>query len=122
MDEAFFMYFEEVDFCRRALQGGWSCWYVPQARVVHLVGQSSGVTASDSSRRPRPGYWFESRSHYFRKHLGFTGKKLADVLWAGGYAAQYPFRKLLGRPAPDPPGLWRDFVRHNFWQRSSSHG
>ena len=44
LDEGYFMYFEEVDFCRRARRAGWACWYVPSARVVHLVGQSSGVT------------------------------------------------------------------------------
>ena len=44
------MYFEEVDFCHRARRAGWPCWYVPAARVVHLVGQSSGVT--DPRSRP----------------------------------------------------------------------
>jgi N-acetylglucosaminyl-diphospho-decaprenol L-rhamnosyltransferase len=36
MDEDFFLYFEEVDYCRRAQQAGWECWYVPDSRVVHL--------------------------------------------------------------------------------------
>ena len=31
MDEGFFMYFEEVDFCHRARRAGWPCWYVPGA-------------------------------------------------------------------------------------------
>ena len=48
LDEGYFMYFEEVDFCRRARRAGWPCWYAPSSRVVHLVGQSSGVT--DPSR------------------------------------------------------------------------
>ena len=47
MDEGYFLYFEEVDFCLRAHRAGWHCWYVPASRVVHLVGQSSGVTGAD---------------------------------------------------------------------------
>ena len=41
LDEHYFMYFEEVDFCLRARKAGWTCWYVPEARVVHLVGQGA---------------------------------------------------------------------------------
>ncbi len=44
MDEGFFLYFEEVDFCKRANDAGWKCWYIPTSRVVHFVGRSSGVT------------------------------------------------------------------------------
>ena len=29
MDEGFFLYFEEVDYCVRARESGWECWYVP---------------------------------------------------------------------------------------------
>ena len=45
LDDDYFLYFEEVDFCRR-LAAGWPCWYVPVSRVVHLVGQSLGVTGA----------------------------------------------------------------------------
>jgi GT2 family glycosyltransferase len=34
-DEAFFLYYEDVDFCRRAQAQGWSVWYEPALRVVH---------------------------------------------------------------------------------------
>ena len=58
MDEGYFMYFEEVDFCHRARCAGWPCWYVPAAHVVHLVGRSSGVTDPSAAQRRRPSYWF----------------------------------------------------------------
>ena len=32
LDENYFMYFEEEDFCLRARKAGWSCWYVPQCK------------------------------------------------------------------------------------------
>ena len=49
LDEGYFMYFEEVDFCLKAARAGWPCWYVPSSRVVHLVGQSSGVTRAKAA-------------------------------------------------------------------------
>ncbi len=35
MDEAFFLYYEDVDFCQRAKAMGWSVWYEPAVQVVH---------------------------------------------------------------------------------------
>ncbi len=41
MDERFFMYFEDTDWCRRFHQKGWEVWYVPQAVMVHYYGRWS---------------------------------------------------------------------------------
>ncbi len=41
MDEAYFMFNEDVDWCRRMRLGGWAVVYVPDARVVHQIGASS---------------------------------------------------------------------------------
>jgi GT2 family glycosyltransferase len=41
LDEAFFMFTEEVDLCYRLLQRGWSVYWVPMARIVHYGGQST---------------------------------------------------------------------------------
>ena len=62
LDEGYFLYFEETDFCLRARRAGWKCWYVPDSRVVHLVGQSSGLKDDAPVRGPMPRYWFASRS------------------------------------------------------------
>lgn len=35
MDERFFLYFEDVDWCFRMGRQGWKVWYVPQAEMVH---------------------------------------------------------------------------------------
>jgi GT2 family glycosyltransferase len=40
-DERFFMYCEEIDLCRRVKAAGWEIYAVPQAEIVHLVGQST---------------------------------------------------------------------------------
>jgi N-acetylglucosaminyl-diphospho-decaprenol L-rhamnosyltransferase len=40
-DEGYWMYAEEVDWCRRCREAGWAIWQVPAARVVHAGGASS---------------------------------------------------------------------------------
>jgi N-acetylglucosaminyl-diphospho-decaprenol L-rhamnosyltransferase len=35
LDEAFFLYYEDVDFCRRAADAGWTVWYNPELEVTH---------------------------------------------------------------------------------------
>lgn len=117
MDESFFLYFEEVDFCYRAKQAGFECWYVPQSRVIHLVGQSSGVTSARLGRRPR--YWFESRARFWLKHYGIAHKFCSDLAWAGGRIV-FHLRSLIQRkPNPYPPHLLLDFVRFNFGNRDA---
>jgi N-acetylglucosaminyl-diphospho-decaprenol L-rhamnosyltransferase len=81
MDEGYFLYFEEVDYCRVAGSAGWRVWYVPEARVMHLEGAATQVTDKD---KRRPGYWYESRRRYFVRHYGIAGLMAADILWAIG--------------------------------------
>jgi hypothetical protein len=113
LDEAFFLYFEEVDLCRRARRAGFECWYVPSARAVHLVGRATGVSGPESRLRRRPRYWFDARSRYFRKHHGRVYKVLADFAWALGFASYRVRQRLQHRPDADPPRLLRDFVLSN---------
>ncbi|MCC7350627.1 MAG: glycosyltransferase family 2 protein [Phycisphaerales bacterium] len=116
MDEAYFMYFEEVDFCLRSARAGWQCWYVPASRVVHLVGQASGVT-DPRLRKRRPAYWFESRRRYFVKNHGAMYALLADAAWTGGFALWRVRRFLQRRQDTDPPKLLGDFLRHSVFVR-----
>ncbi|MFO0808800.1 MAG: glycosyltransferase family 2 protein [Gemmataceae bacterium] len=111
MDEGFFLYFEEVDFCRRAADAGWQCWYVPTSRVVHFVSASTGVDAAGPRKRT-PTYWFASRRRYWAKHFYRRDALLANALWATGRAGWQLRRK----PAQDPPHLLGDFVRYNLWE------
>lgn len=110
MDEDFFLYFEEVDFCRRAQQAGWKCWFVPASRVVHLEGAATGIRAS-SKRRAR--YWYDSRRRFFVKHYGVTGLIAADILRATGQLSLM-LRKLLhlcaNRETSDPKWFMFDLL------------
>lgn len=112
MDEGYFLYFEETDFCRRVRAGGWPVWHVPASRVIHLEGQSTGVTGSNMAKKRRPRYWYDSRARYFRKHHGATYALFADLIFIGGFATWRLHRWLRGKADPDPPGMLADFVRH----------
>jgi len=113
MDDGYFMYYEEVDFCLRANRAGWPCWYVPESKVVHLVGQASGVTVQNTRPKRRPDYWFDSRRRYFVKNHGRLCALMTDAVFALGYAT-YRLRRLVQRkPDTDPPKLLYDFIRHS---------
>jgi GT2 family glycosyltransferase len=114
LDEGYFMYFEETDFCFRAKRAGWEVWYVPASRIIHLVGQASGVTGAQRAAKRRPRYWFDSRRRYFLHNHGAIKTILADLAWACGFALFNLIRAIRGKPRTDPPWLWWDFVRYNF--------
>lgn len=84
LDEGFYLYFDDPDYCRRAREAGWSILHCPAARVIHLVGQSNPVESLKAQGRRRPRYYYASRSRYFAKYYGLTGLWLANVLWTAG--------------------------------------
>ncbi|MBD2328097.1 glycosyltransferase family 2 protein [Alkalinema sp. FACHB-956] len=118
LDEKYFMYFEEVDFCRQAQTQGWSCWYVPQSRVIHLVGQSSGMVATKPTKR-RPQYWFNSRRRYFLKNHGWLYAAATDALWMGAYLIRRLKDAMKGAPNNEPPHLFLDFWSNSVFLKGS---
>lgn len=65
LDEGYFMYAEEVDWCFTMQRQGWQVWYEPAARVIHLGGGSSR-----NRRTAREADLYRSRVRFFRKHRG----------------------------------------------------
>jgi len=120
MDEKYFMYFEEVDFCRAAKRAGWACWYVPSSRVVHLVGAASQLSDARKHRKRRPTYWFDSRRRYFLKNHGVIYTLLADVAFAIGFALWRLRRFVQRKPDPDPPKMLGDFIRNSVILRGAA--
>lgn len=120
LDEDYFMYFEELDYCLRAHRAGWRCEYVPAARVVHLVGKSSGLVFGDAERPRLPAYWFESRRRYFVKNHGWAYAAVADLVHATAFVLWRLRRPLTGRPDTDPERFLGDFLRHSVLLRRSS--
>ncbi len=120
MDESYFLYFEETDYCLQAARAGFRAWYVPASRVVHLVGGTSGVTLRHERPKSRPRYWFESRRRYFVKNHGRIYAALADCSFAISQALWAVRVRLERRHDPDPPGLLRDFLRFTLGFGSAS--
>lgn len=117
LDDKYFMYFEEVDFCLRARRAGFVCRYVPEARIVHLIGKSSGVTNAATQNRRRPGYWFDSRRRYFVINHGLIYAALADLAFAIGFGLWRIRRAIQRKPDPDPARFLGDFVRHSVFAK-----
>ena len=72
-DEAFFLYYEEVDLCRRFRDAGYEIWYWPDIVVLHLGGESSKTVESLSMSKSgaQLTLWrMRSEFLYYRKHLG----------------------------------------------------
>ena len=65
MDEAFFMYSEEMDWQKRINEAGWKVFYHPEAQIVHLGGKSSEQVVAQ-----RHIYFQTSKVRYFQKHHG----------------------------------------------------
>ena len=63
LDERFFFFVEDAEFCRRARQHGWQVVYVPQSQVVHLRGGSSSKKNAEESLRMR---WRSEREFILR--------------------------------------------------------
>ena len=49
-DPRFFLYYEEVDHCRRAHQAGWKVYFYPKTQVVHIGGESAKADANSPTR------------------------------------------------------------------------
>jgi hypothetical protein len=95
LDEQYFMYFEDADYCRAAGLAGFEVWQEPAAGVVHLRGQSSPVKRLHAARQRLPRYYYASRARYFRKNFGWSGWLAANLLWTAGRGVSW-LRETLG--------------------------
>jgi N-acetylglucosaminyl-diphospho-decaprenol L-rhamnosyltransferase len=76
MDEQFFMYWEDADFCFRLARAGWLTIYNPRVEVLHLTGRSSA-----HARRAALIAFHRSAYRYFRKHSGRAAKVFAPCVY-----------------------------------------
>lgn len=122
MDEGYFLYFEETDFCRAAARAGWQCWYVPASRVMHIAGQATGVTTPGAAPRRRPAYWFESRRRYWIKQHGWAYAAATDLAWMACFALWQIRRIAQRKPRTDPPRMLLDFFLNSALLHTSMPG
>ncbi|MBC8254382.1 MAG: glycosyltransferase family 2 protein [Ardenticatenia bacterium] len=88
MDEDFFMYAEEIDWCMQVKRRGWDVYCVPSARIVHHSGASTRQAWDQMTEM----LW-RSRFHLFEKHYSLVFNLAARLLvrlgrWAGARCSQ----------------------------------
>ncbi|MEO1493031.1 MAG: glycosyltransferase family 2 protein [Pseudomonadota bacterium] len=106
-DSDFFLYFEEVELCRRARTAGWQIWHVAEAEVIHIEGTATGI--KQNSRHRRPPYWYRSWAHYFRKTHGRFYALATAAAWMLGALLNLGISKLRRRRPAAPERLFADF-------------
>ena len=80
LDERFFMYAEETDWCYRIKRNGWRVFGLPSAQVVHLGGQSS-QSVSDEARATL----YRSKCYFFEKNYGSFWAFLLKIILSGRF-------------------------------------
>ena len=81
LDEDYFMYFEDTEFCHRARKAGWEIMHNPEARIIHLHGGSSPLEQNKSLKKRLPRYYYESRTRLFFQTIGRQGLIVANLMW-----------------------------------------
>ena len=94
LDEGYFMYVEEVDWCRRVRARGWQVWHQPAARAVHHGGQSTRQQASAMFI----ALWRSRLRYYGRHHDPGYNAAVRLLVRLGMRAAAHRARRSL------PPG------------------
>lgn len=119
LDENYFLFFEETDFCYRAKQAGFSTWYVPESRVMHIAGQSTKVDERNAAPKRMPHYWFESRRRYFAITYGVRRAIMIDIVALLAHTLGWLKRILLLRTRTAIPHFLRDLARYSvLWPRN----
>jgi GT2 family glycosyltransferase len=77
-DPRFFLYWEEVDLCKRIEDSGYGVWALPEAVAWHIGGVSSSQDASRINGCIS-SHFFQSRRYYMVKHHGWIAATLAEL-------------------------------------------
>ena len=76
LDEGFFLYWEDADFCRRLKGAGWRTMYVPSESAMHV-----GARSSRHARRASLEAFHKSALRLYRKHAGPAGQLLTPFVF-----------------------------------------
>lgn len=83
LDEGFFMYSEELDWCKRAKQAGWQVVYIGNAQITHHGGRSSAQIAAQKHI-----YFHRSKLRYFHKYHGWLAAQALRIFLLLNYIWQ----------------------------------
>jgi GT2 family glycosyltransferase len=91
LDERFFMYFEETDWCWRAHQSGLDVWYCAETEITHLEGKAAARASRFSLEQFQKSYREFVAKHYGQKSV--WGFRVAQFF-------EYGWKSILRRLAP----------------------
>jgi GT2 family glycosyltransferase len=100
LDEKFFVYTEDADYCFRAIKARLALWYVPEAQLLHKVSSLTGGEVSDFTVR-----------YCTRNRIYFLSKSLTRPIALGWYAAYWVYQTFRCLMRRDSPNVWRMKVR-----------
>ena len=109
LDEEYFMYSEELDWCRRIKDAGWRVLYLPQAKIIHHIGKSSEQAVTD-----RHINFQRAKLRYFRKFHGRWKATLLRMLLLFIYSWQIAMEALKGLLGHRRPLRWQRI--RSYWQ------
>lgn len=109
LDENFFMYYEDIDFCLRARKVGWRVMYTPSASALHFVRRLSEKRSADRlMTEARLGQYYFVRKHFGRSWAGLLLLRyLLQLLISPLFAFGRVFRALLQRRPFSPRLGWQ---------------
>jgi len=105
MDEQYFMYNEEIDWCMQMWRAGWEVWYLPEARIVHYGGQSTRQI-----RHAMVQALYRSKVRFFRKHYGPAAAFALQSVFVAVLRVKWLIRTLAARErsSAGAPIGWHD--------------
>ncbi len=114
LEESFFMYAEDLEWCHRAATAGWEIWYEPSATVMHL-GNRSGAQAFGPGRTAA---WLQSTYAFARQAHGPAWARAYFALNATGTGARYVAARARHAVAPSDASrralaTWRPHVAYH---------
>lgn len=122
MDEGYFLYFEDAEYCLRAHRAGWRIQRSPKARMIHFRGGSAPVKSLAKARARLPAYYYSSRTRFFFQGYGHLGLWGANLMWATGRSLALT-RRLMGRRSDNAKaGEGRDIWINIFRPLGPSYG
>ena len=99
LDEGYFMYTEEADWCYRLWQQDWKVYFYPGAQIIHLGGESARRYGNNILIR-----LYTSRNRFIRKHQGVAAATVHRMIVGIGAVIRlfvFGAKKLLGKGEPD---------------------
>jgi GT2 family glycosyltransferase len=101
LDERFFMYGEELDWCLRAKRAGWAVMYYPGAQIVHYKGESTKYNSRKAAAEFYRAMYLFHKKHFAADYSPLTNALIYAGIFLKGLCS---WRKLLFSASPHPNG------------------